>query len=649
MAETDLKEARLFLSNIHGATVDDGGMHLTIWTRQDRATRSFRSVDEAAAYAVERANAGLDVYHGICPLKNAPKPGSRGTVAEVGAMNCFWLDVDVAGPDHKSEKQYFPTIEDATSWLRSLKHHPSIIVHSGHGAQAYWLFEQPFVISTEEDRAKAIAIASTWVYDMSLLARFAHCDLDPVGDLARVFRVVGTVNVKSEPHMPVKFIEHTWTLVSMDELVPKPRTTSAVPEFPTPGVTAPGAPRPATSTPAAAGATEVPADGLYPRKDVGTPLVINRLCDADRQFKQTWNHKRKQFKSASEYDMSLCSQMLIFDCTHQDIADAVFAWRTIHNENIEKLFRKPGTNGTYIDAMIKKCIETKRKCDIFGDDLDTALNIEAKSSPEGWVEKPIAKLETPQPASPPVAPPAADVPPAAAPDAEVAVAAAAVATEVKPPKPSSYDRAKLNPELLNVTPEARAAFDFLSEKLEVKILNITQLGEDNPTYNMILQNSRGPVSVLVGTPDEFTHPVKVRNALLGHKIMMPDMKRAQWMAIVRHLVPHIQVVESNVSDRQNEYSAVMEEYLSDNRPHPYDERLNAIRGDKPFLTRESQVGIYLVDALRFTNVRMLLGEKVGKHQFSDGITQLGFRIGVAEVKQNKVHLRRSYWFGPYNE
>jgi hypothetical protein len=63
---------------------------------------------------------------------------------------------------------------------------PSLIVNSGYGLQAWWLFDEPFVFKTPEDRLTASKLAGAWNEWYRLKALKFGWGLDSVSDLARV-------------------------------------------------------------------------------------------------------------------------------------------------------------------------------------------------------------------------------------------------------------------------------------------------------------------------------------------------------------------------------------------------------------------------------------------------------------------------------
>jgi putative DNA primase/helicase len=73
---------------------------------------------------------------------------------------------------------------------------PSLIVHSGHGLHAYWLFECIELVETEESREGFARLEQRWQDHLRDLARAKGWTIDSTHDLARVFRLPGTKNHK---------------------------------------------------------------------------------------------------------------------------------------------------------------------------------------------------------------------------------------------------------------------------------------------------------------------------------------------------------------------------------------------------------------------------------------------------------------------
>lgn len=188
---------------------------LTIWTRQDKRTQWFpvTKLEEASETARRLSSEGKDVYFGI-GLRREPvykeKDGRkylvRGENTDVIAIPGFWIDVDVAGEAHKKQSLP-PTVKDALQLFTFLPYAPSIVVNSGHGIHAYWLFNQPWYFD-EADRSRAEKLIGRWQLLIRKEAAKRGWELDNTADLARVLRVPGTTNYKADP-LPVQVIKVT--------------------------------------------------------------------------------------------------------------------------------------------------------------------------------------------------------------------------------------------------------------------------------------------------------------------------------------------------------------------------------------------------------------------------------------------------------
>ena len=190
---------------------------LTIWTRQDKRTQWFpvTKLEQAAEAAMRLSAGGKDVYFGV-GLRREPvykeKDGRkylvRGENTDVIAIPGLWIDVDVFGEAHKKQSLP-PSIDDAMSLFAVLPRNPSIIVDSGHGLHAYWLFEQP-VYFDDAGRQHIERVISHWQRMIRDEATRRGWEIDNTADLARVLRVPGTTNykIKDKP-MPVQVIKVT--------------------------------------------------------------------------------------------------------------------------------------------------------------------------------------------------------------------------------------------------------------------------------------------------------------------------------------------------------------------------------------------------------------------------------------------------------
>jgi hypothetical protein len=155
----------------------------------------YQDISQLVRWATANRTKG-DIWFGVGVRA---KYGGRGNKA-VTRLACLWADLDCKGEW---------TREKRLAQLESLAVPPHALVDSGNGYHAYWILDKP---TGDKQRAQ-------WI--MKRMHRSLDCD--PVHDPARILRLPGTLNFKSDPPTPVKvvWLHHAFTtLDEMDKLVP---------------------------------------------------------------------------------------------------------------------------------------------------------------------------------------------------------------------------------------------------------------------------------------------------------------------------------------------------------------------------------------------------------------------------------------------
>jgi hypothetical protein len=132
-----------------------------------------------------------DVWFG-CATRKRCLGDLRGGDEDCYEVSGLWVDFDVKGPHHVAENLP-PTYEDALALLGDYPLSPSIVNDTGGGLHAYWLFDE---LRHADDIAPLL---KRWRATWQELARRRGWAIDNVFDLARVLRVPGTRNFKSDP------------------------------------------------------------------------------------------------------------------------------------------------------------------------------------------------------------------------------------------------------------------------------------------------------------------------------------------------------------------------------------------------------------------------------------------------------------------
>ena len=291
-----------------------------VWMLPQKRSTWYFKLDGVAAQL--EGYADRDIYTGVGIAAPDAKLTSktRVTSANVAGIPGLWADIDVAGLGHK-KPNLPPTAEDAREVLKKLPFAPTILVHSGHGLQGWWLFEEPWIFQSEEERYQAQALARWWHGKLAALFKERGWTLDATHDLARVMRLPGTYNNKAE-RVPVKVLSSDGPRVSRRELLDLvPMTEEKVVEQ----ICMP-----------LVGEIALSADAEPP------VLKLLSLMENDQKFKRSWEHRRPDMQdpSASGYDQSLANIALAAGWSDQEIANLMIAHRRKYGEDLTGCGRK---------------------------------------------------------------------------------------------------------------------------------------------------------------------------------------------------------------------------------------------------------------------------------------------------------------------
>lgn len=107
----------------------------------------------------------------------------------------------------------------------------SLVVHSGGGCYPIWPFSEPLVMGTAEARSAATDLWRGFETAARLAWQAHGLKLDTVSDLARVLRVPGTLNWKTDPPRPVALSHQSGRRFTAENCcntcLPRNRRTSA--------------------------------------------------------------------------------------------------------------------------------------------------------------------------------------------------------------------------------------------------------------------------------------------------------------------------------------------------------------------------------------------------------------------------------------
>lgn len=301
----------------------DERFRFLICTRRDFSGRWFADVEEAAAFA-EVESRETDVYLGVSVRREdrIPPRGQRGAAETVDGIPGLWIDVDVAGAAH-AKKGLPATIDEARRFVAAVlpMFPPSLVVFSGHGLQAWWLFSEAWIFESPDDRSAARAMLGRFAATVRAVAARSKIVVDPVFDLARVFRCAGTWNRKTDP--PVATI------------LEQPADGERIRRYEIDDLDAAFVVDDETETGPGKG-IPVGALNLHQSRRPPEDALVSMLAN-DEKIRATWERKRTDLRdsSASSYDFALAIFAVRAGWSDQEVADLLVAWRVKHGENLK--------------------------------------------------------------------------------------------------------------------------------------------------------------------------------------------------------------------------------------------------------------------------------------------------------------------------
>ena len=201
--------------------------------RHGAATESawYSTIEDACAAPIP---GDRNLLIGLALAADNPGPSHRVSNSSAAAIPGFVLDLDVkAGA--------FNSIEDALVFIDTLPIAPTLVIFSGHGVQALWLFDEPEVFETTDRREHVAGISRAFGQFAQGKARAIGVALDSVSDLARTMRLAGGVNVKNPRNpRPVEILRDDGPRLPgvewlADELGLVPVDSPSAKDGPTPG------------------------------------------------------------------------------------------------------------------------------------------------------------------------------------------------------------------------------------------------------------------------------------------------------------------------------------------------------------------------------------------------------------------------------
>lgn len=301
-----------------------------LWTDKPSGLIQFWRLHDKRSYylpipdnATSLVDGEPDIYTAVALTHKDHGTHRRATARQTTALAGLWLDLDVdGGPDNKTGA--IPTVGDALDLAQRIAP-PTIVVSSGYGLHAWWLFEEPWTFAGFDDQDHAARMSAQWYKLHRAVCAEGGWGLDGTHDLARLLRLPGTVNAKGGQAAAVHVVECDGSRYDRAELAELCARAGEVPE-------------------ARIGrATNVTAGGSL---DEG---MVDELCRRNGSFAKAWAHDRNGNWSMSEYDLALCSSAAKDGWDDEQLAALIAEHRRRHDPLDQKAFR-----GDYVQRTIDR-------------------------------------------------------------------------------------------------------------------------------------------------------------------------------------------------------------------------------------------------------------------------------------------------------
>lgn len=317
---------------------------LLVYTLPDKMSHWCDSVERAAA-TVEQLK-GVDIYLQMATADKNYGPFARATRNETRAIPGLWCDLDLKNEGRK--KSALPKSLDELLKIIPEDARPTMLVQSGGGLHAYWLFNEPLLLDTGEDRSKAEKLLKDWQTLLRRRAQVHGWTLDFTHDLPRILRIPGTLNYKQPETPRIVSIVHDDGPRYWPEEVREMLDESDY----------------AAASLGIVDDREELGDGWKSLAIQVQPHVtidedfIEQVGQIFPKFRQTWNHDRADITGPdgafSEYDLALANFGVAREMSPQAICNLMVAFRRKHGG-------KPKWRPDYYKRTIWRAMHDRRE------------------------------------------------------------------------------------------------------------------------------------------------------------------------------------------------------------------------------------------------------------------------------------------------
>lgn len=587
-----------FLRSLFGAKPEE--TRILIWTLHNKLSRWASTVEEAVAFVEETAS--LDTYVGVALSPKSYGSDHRCPANEVAGIAGLYADVDIKGDAH-AVKALPATVGEALKIVPP-GFAPSFVIWSGHGVHYWWLFKEPWVFDTPEEREAGALLVQRWQALLRLRASSHGWMLDHTHDLARVLRVPGSMNLKSPTSpKPVSILDYgdaRYTIGAFEEAL----EDAGIPE--------------------SFGAPDVKRTG---DDSITVDLTVkidqewlDSLFEVDKRFKATWLKQRYditgQGNEQSEYDLAIANFGLDAELPEQVIVNMMIAHRRMHGG-------KPKPRADYYLRTLDRAFKR-----IGG----TASGVRTIQTPEVTPE--------PKPLPEPVridAPRSGSGRPESAPDAPGWVTDEPGPDEAPKPAPEAKEDADAI--------KRASTCEEISRRIGFQIIRILKVTGKDPTFILDLPSGKIEFSEV----SKLVNQTAVRMAVLAHtSIFVEKIRPKDWEGICKMMFQAITVIEGGADlDFEGQITGYLQRYLTDCKfTHDFKKATVAQLYEPTVIwTNGNEVHI----SVSSTDIQQFLGRTYGQKLTIKAISSALAAIGARPSRLRHGSIDQSRWLLPRAE
>jgi hypothetical protein len=628
--------------------------YFLIWSKGPEAKLSSwcRQMADAEA-AVERGK-HTDLYVGCSLSARARRDDQRVGNDDAAGIPGVWVDIDIRSDVHQVKA--LPATAELALQILPDGVPPTLLVRSGNGLHAWWLFKEPWIFEGADEREEAAKLLRRWQALLRIRAASKGWSLDHTHDLARVLRLPGTLNYKTDPPRMVSLLQADgprYNPANLDEILDEnkiPRDFQAARR-------------------AALGGTSMPELVLNPDATIDARL-LELLLDASPKFKATWLRARWDLNngdpSQSHYDLAIANFGLDSGLPEQLIVDLMIQHRRGNPDLKSRRKLREDYYRRTLDIAYQKGAGALPVPIL---PVAVPAPIVAPAPAVVGIPAPAAVESEPtaQPAAAPAvvgeaAPPvddieallAAEIRAAEVREAEEAVASAAAPHRAAEAPSSAKPAAKASPK---VAPKPAAAAappttppqddasralmcDYLSDLLGVRILRIVKIRGKEPSYHMELESGK----VEFPRVERLIDQQQVRLAIAAHcNQLIRRFRTKEWDQVVSNMLSALTEVDGGM---ELEFEGAMRTYL-----HAYLQQSNFVDPDESnptFLLRPMlfghEIAIAVYDVLQWLG--RTLQVRVSAKEVTSALVAIGakpYDISTARVRQSRWKLPSHDW------